>query len=140
MPHPEGIVPSTASIASTGKGIRYIGEHCYALSGEFAASSTDEVTSLSFTSGSGYITARFIFYGYVHPTDPATGLTGSCKINFNDITVGILTVDTLSEGTPVFTDLIIPPDTLVNVLLKPASQAASLDGFVTMTGRVYGAD
>ena len=131
-------IPVSASVASTGLGIRYIGDHCYAYSGEFAASSTAEVTSLSFTSGSGYITARFIFYGYVHPTDPATGLTGSCKINFNDITVGIMTVDTLSEGTPVFTDLIIPPDTLVNVLLKPASQASSLDGFVSMTGKIIG--
>ena len=49
-------IPVSASIASTGKGIRYIGDHAYAYSGAVALdNTTDENTYLEFTSGSGYI-------------------------------------------------------------------------------------
>ena len=50
-------IPVSASIASTGTGIRYIGNHVYALSGveQDAASGGANTTLLDFVSGSGYI-------------------------------------------------------------------------------------
>ena len=51
-------IPVSASIASTGKGIRYIGSHAYAYSGSVGVDN-NETTLLEFTTGAGYITAIF---------------------------------------------------------------------------------
>ena len=47
-------IPVSASIASTGTGIRYIGDYAYAYSGIVQASGSD-TTALDFTTGSGVI-------------------------------------------------------------------------------------
>ena len=52
-------IPVSASVASTGPGIRYIGDHAYANNN---ASATDtETTILEFTTGTGYIIGEFNF-------------------------------------------------------------------------------
>ena len=50
-------IPVSASVASTGKGIRYIGNHAYAYSGVVAAGGTGAADTevLNFTSGAGFI-------------------------------------------------------------------------------------
>ena len=52
-----------ASIAATGLGIRYIGEHCYAMSGSVtdAGSGSAATSCLDFTTGSGYIIATIAY-------------------------------------------------------------------------------
>ena len=56
-------VPANASVASTGLGIRYIGEHAYALSGieRDAGTGGANTTLLNFTSGAGYIRGTLDF-------------------------------------------------------------------------------
>ena len=50
-------IPVSASIASTGLGIRYIGEHAYAYSGVNLLTNS-ETSYLDFTTGSGYIVGK----------------------------------------------------------------------------------
>ena len=50
-------IPVSASIASTGLGIRYIGDHCYAYSGEVNVANV-ELSLLDFTTGSGLIVGK----------------------------------------------------------------------------------
>jgi len=59
MVEAEGIPPS-ASVASVGLGLRYIGDHCYAFSGQKNATyaSGADTTFLEFTSGDGYIVGK----------------------------------------------------------------------------------
>ena len=55
-------IPVSASVASTGTGIRYIGDHCYAFSGAVSASGSEQ-TLFDFTTGTGYIVATLTFNG-----------------------------------------------------------------------------
>ena len=57
-------IPVSASIASTGKGIRYIGNWAYALSGKVACDNTGATIIESIT-GSGFIIAnlKFLIWG-----------------------------------------------------------------------------
>ena len=55
-------IPVSASVASTGKGIRYIGDYAYAYSGTIEVTgTTTEITMLEFTTGSGLIKAELRF-------------------------------------------------------------------------------
>ena len=56
MPEPDTI-PVSASIASTGPGIRYIGDYAYANSGWLAVATGADTVLLDFTSGAGMIKA-----------------------------------------------------------------------------------
>ena len=51
-------IPVSASVASTGPGIRYIGDHAYAYSGVITVNNTT-TTLLDFTTGVGYIVAKY---------------------------------------------------------------------------------
>ena len=135
---PPEAVPINASVASTGKGIRYIGkDHCYAFSG--AVSATDAyTTSLEFTTGSGFILAQFqceIGHDY-------TGDNQSFRFHFNDVVVQHYVVtgavpNGFGASTPVV--LLIPPFTKVLVDGRNESSSSAFNRFVTLTGRVYGA-
>ena len=48
-------IPVSASVASTGKGIRYIGDYAYAYSGNYEANTTVIEGIIDFTSGAGVI-------------------------------------------------------------------------------------
>ena len=52
-------IPVSASVASTGKGIRYVGTHAYAYSGSVGVDN-NETTLLEFTTGTGYIKCIFL--------------------------------------------------------------------------------
>jgi len=143
MAKAEGI-PPTASVASVGPGIRYVGEHAYCLSGTYGAAISDQVV-LSFTSGSGYIIADFVVNQFVKPSDPDDFDLTLALISFNgeqvaNILVGVAQAEgwnrTISQG---FQKLIIPPFTDVLVTLRGHSDDSDDLGTVTMTGRVYGA-
>ena len=51
-------IPVSASVASTGKGIRYIGNHAYAYSG-IVAVDTNLTTLLDFSVDNNYIISKF---------------------------------------------------------------------------------
>jgi len=139
MPH-EYSGPST-SVAATGLGIRYIGEHVYALSGQTPAH-TDPQIVLSFTTGSGYIVGEFQLNGAVNPTNPVAGLSSLVNIIFNDERIAIIKSETSSQEMPssVTQKVIIPPFTKVEAITDSDDIQANRYTTVTLVGRVYGAE
>ena len=142
MPHTDTI-PVSASVASTGLGIRYIGNHCYAFAGEYTANTTT-TTVLDFTTGSGYIVGTFQCNGSMHYVTAAAGCTTVFKIKFNDIYITAVKTETDLEsaerGTPSQTNfkIIIPPFTHVLVQADSSEDDTDEMSTVTFAGRVYG--
>ena len=141
MPHTD-TTPVSASVASTGKGIRYIGNHCYAFAGEYTANQTT-TTVLDFTTGSGYISGEFRLSGFADMGSPATGALASMRVKFNGNTV----LDLASEGGASaelgYSDkakAIVPPLTHVTCEIDADTTSASIDGTISFVGRVYGAE
>ena len=77
-------LPPDASIASTGLGIRYIGEHCYCYPGE-AQQLNSIVTILSFTTGAGYIVGELFVSGAVAPGASGGGGNTAYQLKLNSI-------------------------------------------------------
>jgi len=129
-------VPASATIASTGIGLRYIGTspmHSFAYSGVIALPSSSE-SYLEFTSGTGYI------LGSVEISADWSGLGGNeiyiqFFLNGEAIIFERDTGNNYVGGNLEF-PLLIPPFTFVQVKLHSSvAQEAS----ATFTGRVYDA-
>ena len=126
-------VQPAASVAATGLGIRYIGEHAYALSGAQVDGGTGgpNTTLLDFTTGSGYIKGKIDF-----SNESSGGADIYFRVTFN----GAQAVN-LKEGSativPMRFDILIPPRTHVVVSWGAAS---SFSGNCFLSGRVYGTE
>ena len=131
------VIQPSASIASTGKGIRYIGkDRCYAYSGETTVNNI--VTPLlSFTSGSGVIVGKFQFNILNTGGDDY-----EYQILFNDIVIQAYNVtETSDRAKPDYhLNLIIPPFTNVSATAQNITDTSGNTQILTMTGRVYGAE
>jgi len=134
MPEPDAI-PVSASIASTGLGIRYIGNHAYAYSGIVGINDSD-TTLVEFTSGSGFITAKL----------QVQNGSGSGDDMRYDVTLnGTIVARWTYSATPNVDPLpplylVIPPFTIVKVSGLNQTGASSRNHTATFTGRVYGAE
>jgi len=139
------VIPTSASVASVGPSIRYIGKHCYALSGQISAH-TDTQIALDFTSsGGGYIMAEIEFTGFVNPTDPSQGTTGCSTIKFNNIAVAnskVITGNGSTASTPTndIIKILIPPLTHVLITVDASGVSASKYATIILIGEVFGAE
>jgi len=138
-------VQPEASVVQTGLGIRYIGEHCYALSGQIGTNltKTTPYTMLNFSSGSGYIIAKWTVCGAVNQDgESGTGGIDQFYLSFNGISIQSLKTDTGEEDQPgTFTvPIIIPPFT--QVLCEGVSSLDNSNWTIaqTIVGRVYGVE
>lgn len=135
MPHTDAI-PVSASIASTGKGIRYIGEYCYAYSGEVDVANT-ELALLEFTSGAGIIVCELQL-----GSKAAENEDYELKVYLNDNVVFAAIFGNQSQNEigswPI--PLIIPPTTVVKTTLDNIADTDSRIWTIGLTGRVYGAE
>ena len=136
MAKAEGI-PPTASVASPGLGLHYIGRHCYAYN--IFGVSTTAVTHLDFTSGDGYIIGNFQCNGAADMDNIGRGQETVFQIKFNGLT--ILQLKTSSEtddnNPTVFNQILIPPFT--HLIMAADSDAANFGKTsVAFVGRVYG--
>ena len=137
------VIQPSASIASPGLGIRYIGNNCYAYSGAFAASNTEQ-TLLDFTTGSGYIIATLTLTPPIRMI--AAGISGGYprgwQLNFNSQTVGLYKADTAQQDMPTVVEAQILIPSLTNVVLTSVDSGndANYSGTAYLTGRVYGAE
>ena len=132
-------IPVSASIASTGKGIRYIGNYAYAYSGAYGAE-TAASTKLEFTTGSGVIVGVFQLNT---PVSTGTGIQAStAQVLFNEEAVArIKTLGSTSNqgfSSSQTQDLIIPPFTKVKIIVTSTDDQSGQLGSVIITGRVYG--
>jgi len=124
-------LPPDASIASTGLGIRYIGEnHVYAASGIVRDAGTGGANTalLDFISGTGYIRGKLDF---------SNTSSGGQDVYFQLLFNGLTVID-LKEGSatlvPFKFDILIPPYTTVEANW---GSAGTFDGNCFLTGRVY---
>ncbi len=135
---PPEAVPSNASVASTGKGLRYIGKnHCYAMSGSVVSTSGTEapnVLLLDFTSGSGFIDSQILFVSTV-----ASNNKLFFKIDFNGIEILRATSQNYYEVNISPMRVIIPPHTHVEIYWGVGNETAD-KGSCIISGRVYGAE
>ena len=138
---PPEAVPSNASVASTGKGLRYIGkEHCYAFSGTIPARNTEQ-TVLDFTTGSGFIVATLTMTAPFKMTAASVpdGRIRGYQLDFNGQTVGQYKVDSQQEDMPTIIEaqILIPPFTAVVLTCIDNSEAVDYLGTANITGRIY---
>ena len=133
------VIPTSASVASTGLGIRYIGDYAYCLSGTFDAN-TNQQTVLDFTSGAGFIRAEFFITQFAREDSVGSTESTVSTISFNgdiimQVLVGSAAIDSPTSQT---VSLLIPPFTHTAVTLRAGTTAATRQATVSMTGRVYG--
>ena len=130
------VIQPSASIASTGKGIRYIGNWAYAYSGAVTVTNT-ETDLLNFTSGSGLIDATIQFNYAVNSGDDF-----QYKVYFNDVEVQGYIVANAGQYTSPDNriKLVIPPFTLVRCTADNIEGSTGRLQIVSLTGRVYGAE
>jgi len=132
MAEAEGI-PPTASVASVGPGIRYVGNWVYAYSGEITVADS-ELVLLEFTTGSGIIVGNVQFN--------ATNVAGDDYIyfvKFNNIPVqGYTVLESVDRGKADYPiAVVIPPFTLVTITARNVTDADGNAQMVSLTGRVY---
>ena len=133
------VIQPSASIASTGPGIRYIGEHCYAYSGAIACdggAGSAATSYLNFVTGSGYIVAKI---NWINQQTSGTA-DNFIQVNLNDISVfqGRMQTGADSNHTnPKTLHMVIPPLTKFEFLFDTSADPHI--NTVVFTGRVYGA-
>jgi len=138
MPQPD-VIPTSASIASTGLGVRYIGNWAYAYSGLIASSGTEgsPISILEFTTGAGLIVAKFSCC-----KSDSVAERGLFAVSLNGAIVAkqfFRAASTAYDETfPMVFKIIIPPVTEVQLLSGFENPAGDVTG--SMTGRVYGAE
>jgi hypothetical protein len=140
MAKAEGI-PPTASVASVGLRLNYIGtdpQYCYAYS-EMKQVSSSDVLHLDFTSGAGFITATFTALAAVLPGTLSDGVASMFKIEFNGLILATAKVDSLQEDMPTVVKfpLIIPPFTVVEINCESEGSTSNMKTSCQLTGRVY---
>ena len=138
MPHTD-TTPVSASVASAGKSIRYIGNHVYANSGEVTV--TNAVgTLLEFVSGTGYIPA-FWEVSYTQANGAVASEDYAFYLYFNDELIFSAGVNSSSSGAirnPL--QILIPPFTKVNISAQNQTGTTGHLCYAILTGRVYGAE
>ena len=134
------VIQPSASIASTGPGIRYIGQHAYAFSGPFPLSTTP-ATMLSFTTGAGYILGTLTCCGPVEFNTPQAGGACAFQLTLNGAVVWLADTDTGEEDHPgsASIDILLPPFTQVVLQIDSNNNDADELSTAVFTGRVYGA-
>jgi len=136
----KSITASTYS-ATTGLGIRYLGNWAYAYSGNVLSIGSlafEEV--LSFTTGSGYIMGEVVSYGAVDIANPSQGAHSLTQILLNDLSIGLIKLESGKEGMPTTAviPILIPPET--KVVISIAAESANWNTSASFTGRIYGAE
>ena len=129
------VIPTSASVASTGKGIRYIGDYAYASSGTVLSTGSggaDDIL-LEFVSGTGLIVSTLDFQN-----DITSSADVYFEIKFNDETI-VLNKEAASSITePRTFKLLIPPFTKVKIGWGTQSGATNFNGTVFLFGQVHG--
>jgi len=142
MPHTDAI-PVSASIASTGLGIRHVGSHIYAFSGQIGTDATQALTAmLEFTTGNHYIIGNWTVCGAVNKDgDSGTGGIDQFYLSFNGLSIQSLKTETQEEDQPgsYTLPILIPPNT--EVLCEGVSSLNNGNWTISQViiGRVYGA-
>ena len=129
------VIQPSASIASTGLGLRYIGEHCYAYSG-IVAVDDNETTLIDTATGAGYLT---LFWDSSYSPGAYTTDRYTFKLYLNDLLIHAEFHYDNNIETMGITRILIPPLTRLKITAKNVTNISSQDCLTILTGRVYGA-
>ena len=130
------VIQPSASIASPGLGLRYIGNHCYAFSGVKNVVNV-ELSLLEFTSGAGYIVATLQYhYGNSDSRD------AQYKFYLNDVECirGLHGGSIQAAEMEQTWAIVIPPLSKVTITGKNVTDDSGMGLSANITGRVYGAN
>ena len=131
MAKAEGL-PPTASVASVGPRINYVGEHCYAYSGVIDVTNTT-VALLDFTSGGGYIVAK-----YQPSVNTDTGDNMLFKIFLNSLEIQSTLIGSTTSNSPYEeVEILIPPFTRCVINCANDSSSTGRSCSAVFQGRVY---
>jgi len=136
MPHEASVQPE-ASIASTGKGIRYIENWAYALSGKVPCDNNG-ATIIESVTGSGFILANFDIFNFA---DVSLNEDMSFLFSLNDLDIGYIRIGSgieLYRSNPL--TILLPPFSKITVSGKNEASTSANNLSVIMSGRVYGAE
>ena len=138
MAKAEGI-PPTASVASVGPGIRYLGKHwAYAYSGAVsnpAGGEGSKTTLLDFTSGSGLIRSKVEFGVEWSGSDDVYLVMSLNGLDIFNVNYKNPEGQAALTGQPFY--ILIPPET--RFVMTWGIDNVTKDGFAMLTGRVYDA-
>ena len=130
-----GNVAGGANPTGTGNTLNYIGNHAYANSGTYEATTSSQKV-LEFTTGNNYIVGTLQLNSAIQFSNVSLRQTAA-KISYDSQTVALIVGS--AEDAPVSqaTDILIPPFT--NVKIEVISAVDDSDNFVTVSivGRVY---
>jgi len=142
MAEAEGI-PPTASVASVGPGLRYIGTdpmYAYAFSGSYEAQNAEQ-TVFTFQSGGGFIYGQIELFAAANFNSPGAGTQTTCQIEFNGLVINVLKNATEGGAHGSLGDakckVVLPPYTNVVVKVDSNQDDATELCHVIFTGRVY---
>jgi len=123
--------------AGTGSVLNYVGNHVYAYSGTFSAT-TSAQTTLEFTTGPEYIVGQMVTNGAILFSN-AGGLKSAFQISLNGEIVALTQIDNQTDHSPgpPTIPLILPPFTKVKVEVDSDDNNASVFSTTMFTGRVY---
>jgi hypothetical protein len=133
---PEGVGYGPQFTASVGKKLNYIGEHCYATSGEVnTAGQGVNVALLDYTSGNGYIVATVQFG--IH-SESNNNIAFSVKFNGKIVIGYALSGATSDAQSSNYWPILIPPYTHVECIGNNLESGSAIPLTCVVTGRVYG--
>ena len=133
--------PVGGSFTGPAEALETIGDHVYAYSGSFAASTSIQ-TLFDFTStGSGYVVATLTLTAPIRMTSAniVAGKTRGYQLDLNNKTVGLYKVDSGGNDMPAETEIqiLIPPFTAVVLTCIDNDTDANMLGTANLTGRIY---
>lgn len=136
---PEGVGYSGSnSVAGAGLELNYIGNHCYAFSGEYGSSTTSQAT-LEFATGKEYIIFKAYFTGPLKYSDPNTGREANWQVSLNGIVIANIHTDTTEADITAQGELefLVPPFTNVLIEVDANDTDAEYTNCVVLTGTLY---
>jgi len=135
MPHTDTI-PVSATVASTGLGLRYIGQHCFGYSGIVSVDNT-ETALIDTVSSAGYLT---LFWDSSYSPGAYTTDRYTFKLYLNDLLIHAEFHYDNNIETMGITRILIPPLTRLKITAQNVTNTSSQDCLTILSGRVYGAE
>jgi len=126
-----------ATFLAPSKGLSILGDHAYAYSGLYKATTSFEEV-LAFSTGKEYIKGILQLNSGIDLSAPGNRVLNSALIKFNGVTVSFIATGTSTDDSPTSQtqNLIIPPLTSVTVEVDSGA-TSDRDYSVTFIGKVY---
>jgi len=131
---------SNAAFLGGNLGISIIGNHAYAFSGTFAASTSTQ-TMLQFTTGREYLIGEWFMSGGVSYASGnlGDGQDTGYRITINGSIVSLVKLSSITESMPTTATepMVIPPYSNVQVEILSSGDSGTQLGTCSFVGRVY---